>query len=49
MAGALLSVAALAGCQSSIDGTATREPDTTFTEPEFPTPRPTRPDRKSVV
>ncbi len=43
MAGALLSVAALAGCQSSIDGTATREPDTTFTEPEFPTPRPTRP------
>ena len=43
MAGALVSVAALAGCQSSIDGTATREPDTTFTEPEFPTPRPTRP------
>ena len=43
MAGALVSVAALAGFQSSIDGTATREPDTTFTEPEFPTPRPTRP------
>ncbi len=43
MAGALVSVAALAGCQSSIDGTATREPDTTFTEPEFPTPRPSRP------
>jgi len=34
--------AALAGCQSSIEGTATRTPDS-FTEPEFPTPRPTRP------
>lgn len=43
MAGALVVVAALAGCQTSIDGTATREPDTTFDEPEFPTPRPSRP------
>ncbi|MDA2891503.1 hypothetical protein PDG61_11325 [Mycolicibacterium sp. BiH015] len=43
VAGALMSAVALAGCQSSIDGTATREPDTAFTEPEFPTPRPSRP------
>lgn len=43
MAGALVVVAALAGCQTSIDGTATRAPDSTFTEPEFPTPRPSRP------
>ncbi|OAN39245.1 hypothetical protein [Mycolicibacterium iranicum] len=43
LAGALVVVAALAGCQTSIDGTATREPDTTFDEPEFPTPRPSRP------
>lgn len=43
MAGTLVGVAALAGCQSSIQGTATREPDTSFTEPAFPTPRPSRP------
>lgn len=43
MASALVGAAALAGCQTSIDGTATREPDTTFNEPEFPTPRPSRP------
>lgn len=34
--------AVLTGCQSSIDGTATRTSDS-FTEPEFPTPRPSRP------
>ncbi|MFB1296129.1 hypothetical protein ACAG24_011465 [Mycobacterium sp. pW049] len=43
VAGTLVGVAALAGCQSSIQGTATREPDTSFTEPAFPTPRPSRP------
>ena len=43
VAGALASAALLAGCQSVVDGTATRAGDTTFTEPDFPTPRPTRP------
>lgn len=38
----LVCAAALAGCQSSVDGTATRAPDE-HTEPEFSTPRPTRP------
>lgn len=32
----------LAGCQSSVEGTATREQDS-FAEPEFSTPRPSRP------
>lgn len=32
----------LAGCSSSVEGTATRSPSS-FDEPEFPTPRPTRP------
>ena len=32
----------LAGCQSSVEGTATRQQDS-FTEPNFPTPRPSRP------
>lgn len=41
VAAGLLAVAALTGCQSSIDGTATRSPDTGI-EPDFPTPRPTR-------
>ncbi|MCK5755836.1 MAG: hypothetical protein KAH46_24325, partial [Mycobacterium sp.] len=35
--------AVLTGCSSNIEGTATRSPDS-FAEPEFPTPRPTRPD-----
>jgi hypothetical protein len=37
----MLAVAVLAGCQSSIEGTATRSPDTGI-EPDFPTPRPSR-------
>ncbi|KMO69694.1 hypothetical protein MCHUDSM44219_05495 [Mycolicibacterium chubuense] len=37
----VLAVALLAGCQSSIEGTATRSPDTGI-EPDFPTPRPSR-------
>lgn len=42
VAGVLASTAVLAGCQSLVDGTATREPDS-FAEPDFPTPRPSRP------
>ena len=42
IAGALACTAVLAGCQSTIDGTATRIPDSP-TEPNFPTPRPSRP------
>lgn len=42
VAGVLACTAVLAGCQSMVDGTATREPDS-FAEPEFPTPRPSRP------
>ena len=42
IAGVLAATAVLAGCQSSIEGTATRSPDTGGTEPNFPTPRPTR-------
>ncbi|MDY6996745.1 MAG: hypothetical protein SW019_09125 [Actinomycetota bacterium] len=34
--------AVLAGCSASIDGTATRSPDS-YDEPEFPTTRPSRP------
>lgn len=41
-AAVIVVAAALAGCQSSTEGTATRTPDS-FTEPEFPTPRPSRP------
>lgn len=43
IAGVLAAAALLAGCSSSVDGTATREPDNSFTEPDFPTPRPARP------
>ncbi|MCB0951113.1 MAG: hypothetical protein KDB44_17945 [Mycobacterium sp.] len=42
LAGALACSAVLAGCQSTIEGTATRIPDSP-TEPNFPTPRPSRP------
>lgn len=42
IAGALACIAVLAGCQSTIEGTATREPES-FAEPNFPTPRPSRP------
>ncbi len=42
-AAVLASATVLAGCQTVIDGTATRTPDSSFTEPEFPTPRPSRP------
>ena len=42
IAGVLACTALLAGCQSSINGTATRAPDS-FAEPDFPTPRPSRP------
>ena len=42
IAGALACAAVLAGCQSLIDGTATKTPDS-FAEPDFPTPRPSRP------
>lgn len=42
LTGALAFTAVLAGCQSTIDGTATRVPDSP-TEPNFPTPRPSRP------
>ncbi|VEG51357.1 putative lipoprotein LpqJ [Mycolicibacterium aurum] len=38
----VLAAAALAGCQSSVDGTATREPDS-YLEPNVPTPRPSQP------
>jgi hypothetical protein len=38
----LLAGAALVGCQSSVEGTATREPDS-YLEPDVPTPRPTQP------
>jgi type V secretory pathway adhesin AidA len=41
-AGIVLAAAALVGCQSSTDGTATREPDS-YLEPDIPTPRPTQP------
>jgi len=41
MAAGVLAVAVLAGCQSSVDGTATRGP-AAGSEPDFPTPRPTR-------
>jgi hypothetical protein len=41
LAGLLVAVAAVAGCQSSVEGTATRSADS-FNEPDFPTPRPTR-------
>ena len=44
IAGVLACTALLAGCQSSIDGTATKPPDS-FAEPDFPTPRPSRPPR----
>ncbi len=41
---ALMCAVALMGCQSSIDGTATRGRDSdSHTEPDFPTPRQTRP------
>jgi hypothetical protein len=42
LAAALACTAALVGCQSTIEGTATREPES-FAEPDFPTPRPSRP------
>ena len=42
IAGVLACTAALVGCQSTIEGTATRIPDSP-TEPNFPTPRPNRP------
>lgn len=42
IASVLACTAALAGCQSSIEGTAVRTPDS-FAEPDFPTPRPSRP------
>ena len=42
IASALACAGLLAGCQSSIEGTATRQQDS-FAEPEFPTPRPSRP------
>ena len=45
--GGVAAVAALlTGCQSSVDGTATRNPDS-FGEPDFPTPRPSRPTTAS--
>lgn len=40
--GALACAVAVVGCSSTVDGTATRSPDS-FAEPEFPTPRPSRP------
>jgi hypothetical protein len=42
VAGFVLAAAAIVGCQSSTDGTATREPDS-YLEPDMSTPRPTRP------
>jgi len=42
IAGVLACTALLGGCQSTVEGTATRTPDS-FTEPNFPTPRPSRP------
>ncbi len=39
---AVACTASLAACQSTIEGTATRIPDT-HNEPDFPTPRPSRP------
>jgi type V secretory pathway adhesin AidA len=42
VAGIALAAAALVGCQSAIDGTATREPDS-YLEPDVATPRPTQP------
>jgi hypothetical protein len=42
IASLLACTALLAGCQTSIDGTATRAPDSPA-EPNFPTPRPSRP------
>lgn len=39
---ALMAATVLAGCSSNIEGTATRSADS-FEEPEFPTPRPSRP------
>lgn len=39
---ALACAVALVGCQSAVEGTATREPDS-HSEPEFPTTRPSRP------
>ncbi|MGE0214702.1 hypothetical protein [Mycolicibacterium sp.] len=39
VAGALGAAALLAGCQSNVEGTATRGPDS-YTEPDFSTPRP---------
>lgn len=42
VAGVLTVAALLTGCQSTVDGSATRRPDSP-TEPEFPTPRPSRP------
>lgn len=42
VAGFVLAAAAVAGCQSSVEGTATREPDS-YLEPDVSTPRPSRP------
>lgn len=42
VAAAFACAAMLVGCQSTIEGTATRVPDS-HTEPNFPTPRPSRP------
>ncbi len=42
VAGIVLAAAAIAGCQSSIEGTATRTPDS-YIEPNIPTPRPSQP------
>lgn len=42
IAGVIACAAVLTGCQSTTEGTATRNPDS-FAEPDFPTPRPSRP------
>lgn len=42
VAGVIGACMVLAGCSSSIEGTATRSPDS-FAEPDFPTTRPGRP------
>jgi hypothetical protein len=42
VASTLACAALLTGCQSTVEGTATRNPDA-FAEPDFPTPRPSRP------
>ncbi|MCH9668921.1 MAG: hypothetical protein K0U80_13825 [Actinomycetia bacterium] len=42
LAGALSCTAVLAGCQTTVQGTPLRVPDT-HNEPDFPTPRPSRP------